>query len=505
MSAISSILFLALAVAPSDVEVRQLNAPPPPGEEVKFWWITPSGDKVLYVVGPDSPQRKLFVVSTLGAGTPMELASGFSAHALKLTPDGERAVFSTGTSPAEELRSVELDGSSPVLLATGSLGEFEFVDSTRVAFVDSSNPVGKGRLYVVPMDGSSAPLLLSTGMSATSSVVGLRLDPNGEFAVYRSSPELSLHRVPLDGSGPPVTISAAWTVLDNLRWSLSPDGEYVVFRSFHDVGFISYDDLWSVRTDGVSAPVLLHSVDAPETELAIDPSSTWVLFNERGSTTRYLSVPLDGSAAALELVPTEATNVRFTPDGARVLFRADYPTDNRFYVHATAIDGSTPRQILSGPLVAAGDVESFELSADGGTVVYRADQVVNDRFELFTVPSDGSALARQVSGPMPDWGFVGSPLISPDGRFVAFSAMLEELSRTEPYLAPLQVVGPRRKLMDVPAFRGAGPSGFGPRGFQLLILSDKNVDDHIDLYLARFEPDGKTAAGAPTRSVTRDL
>jgi hypothetical protein len=373
-------------------------------------------------------------------------------------------------------------------------------------FLDYTDPLSNPRLYVVPLDGSSAPLLLSTGMPASSDVNGYVVDPDGEFAVYRSTPEQSLQWVPLDGSGPPVTISGTHPVASSTYWALSPDGEQVIYRAWYTVGSTTHYDLWRVATDGVSAPVQITFSQAPETDLVFDPVSARVLFHERGTTTRFLSLPLDGSASAVELVPTEATNVRFTPDGARVLFRADYPTANRFYVHARQIDGSGAWQILNGDLVAAGDVAAFELSADGSTVVYGADQLLNDKSELFTVPSDGSSVARLVGGPIPDTRDIGSLVhISPDGRFVAFTAVLAELSTFEPYVAPLHVDGPRRLVMDMPEFRDAQVSHFGPHGFQLLIWSDQNIPDVRELYLATWAPGHASPSGAPTRAVTRGL
>ena len=49
---------------------------------------------------------------------------------------------------------------------------------------------------------------------------------------------------------------------------------------------------------------------------------------------------------------------------------------------------------LNDPLVPSGDVESFDISPDGSRVVYRADQDADGVTELYSVPIAGSPVTK---------------------------------------------------------------------------------------------------------------
>jgi len=65
------------------------------------------------------------------------------------------------------------------------------------------------------------------------------------------------------------------------------------------------------------------------------------------------------------------------------------------------LDGSTEAIPLSPPLVAGGDVLGFFIvSPDGGRVVYRADQDTDEVFELYASKLDGTGNVR-LNVPLP--------------------------------------------------------------------------------------------------------
>src|SRR5688572_20682624 len=96
----------------------------------------------------------------------------------------------------------------------------------------------------------------------------------------------------------------------------------------------------------------------------------------------------------------DVQELRASPDGTLVVYRADEETYGVFELFVAPVDASAPRVKLSGAMVANGDVApgAFVFSPDGAWIVYVADQVMDGIDELFAVPSDGSAAAVKLSG-----------------------------------------------------------------------------------------------------------
>ncbi|NOT30340.1 MAG: hypothetical protein HOP15_07820 [Planctomycetes bacterium] len=142
-------------------------------------------------------------------------------------------------------------------------------------------------------------------------------------------------------------------------------------------------------------------------ELLTSPDGTRVVYRadeESYGVVELFSAPADGSSAPVKLngALTKYGGVAehgfaISPDGTRVVYRAiqDHPLKTELY--SAPIDGSASAVRLSGPIVGDG-VERFEISADGSRVVYAADQDMWHRFELYSAPIDGSTSAVRVSG-----------------------------------------------------------------------------------------------------------
>ena len=97
-------------------------------------------------------------------------------------------------------------------------------------------------------------------------------------------------------------------------------------------------------------------------------------------------------------VAGDAVAARVTPDGARVVFRADLDVDEVFEIFSAPTDGSAAPVQLNGTLTQHGDVgEDFEIAPDGSHVAFLADGRVNTIDELYCAPIDGSAPAVRVS------------------------------------------------------------------------------------------------------------
>lgn len=85
-----------------------------------------------------------------------------------------------------------------------------------------------------------------------------------------------------------------------------------------------------------------------------------------------------------------------SPDGTRIVYRADKRAAGTFELFSVPADGSALSIRLSDPLPPGGGVQpgfedrAFAFGSDG-RVVYRADQTTDGIHELWVVPSDGSA------------------------------------------------------------------------------------------------------------------
>src|SRR5206468_2841591 len=77
--------------------------------------------------------------------------------------------------------------------------------------------------------------------------------------------------------------------------------------------------------------------------------------------------------------------VRISSDSRWVVYVADQDVNDTYEIYRSPIDGSAPPLRLVGPLpVGANILPDLELSPDGSRVVYRADRNTNDVFELFS-------------------------------------------------------------------------------------------------------------------------
>jgi hypothetical protein len=80
-----------------------------------------------------------------------------------------------------------------------------------------------------------------------------------------------------------------------------------------------------------------------------------------------------------------SSGLQFSPDGSRVLYLADQETNNVNEIYSVASEGGTPVK-LNTALPSGGNVSSsgLQFSPDGSRVLYRADQETNEVYELYS-------------------------------------------------------------------------------------------------------------------------
>ena len=460
--------------------------------DVYEFQFSPDGRHIAYIADQDvDGVRELFAVQHDGLAPPLELTP-LEPYSLvfnvRIAPDSARAVFQRSSSAGpSNLFSVLLDGSaSPVALhpplgTDGYAYQFEISpDASRVVYVADQDTNEVFELYSVPIDGSAAPVKLSGPMVAGGRVAlfgGIfQIAPDGQRVVYLAEQDtdgvIELYSAPIDGSSAPVKLSGLMVA----GGDLSP----------------------SAQTLG--APCFRFSPDASRVVYRADQDTDEVF--------ELYSAPLDGSAASVKLNGTMVAggdvtmayglgDFQVSPDGARVVYRADQDADDVFELFSVPIDASASPVKLSGALVAGGDVaavdsSSFGISPDGSRVVYRADQDVDERFELYGVPIDASASPVKLSGTLVAGGdvvvdyFAGFE-IAPDGERVVYLADASTDEHVELWIAPLDGSAGPVKL--------SGPLGAGdvvrfrlaPDGRQLVYLADQDVVEVFELYRAPLD------------------
>src|SRR5439155_9878102 len=106
-------------------------------------------------------------------------------------------------------------------------------------------------------------------------------------------------------------------------------------------------------------------------------------------------------------------SLNFSPDSQTVVYTAKQNVDEVYELFSVPITGGTPVR-LNAPLVPGGDVvdsppgysvpaNTFMITPDGTRVVYRADQDTNDVIELYSVPIGGGTPVK-LNGPLADRG-----------------------------------------------------------------------------------------------------
>jgi Tol biopolymer transport system component len=185
---------------------------------------------------------------------------------------------------------------------------------------------------------------------------------------------------------------------------------------------------------------------------------------------------------------------QLSPNGTRVLYRADQNADDVFEIFSVSSGGGTPVR-LNGPLAEGGDVslDGLRFSSDGSRVLYHADQERDGVFELFSVPSIGGVPVK-LNGPMAEGGDVeGDAIFSPDGSRVLYRANQDRSDVVGLYL--VSATGGQAGNLAAPFIPGGAvvSAAFSPDGSRVVFLADQYVDEVFELFSV------SVAGGEPVR------
>jgi Tol biopolymer transport system component len=451
----------------------RLNAPFPLGGDVGTL-VPPAfsadGTRVAYLADQTTDEIvELLSVPGDGSAPPVSVSPALDigpvvgdVTAFRVLPDGARALYVADQEVDErfELYGVTLTGARTVTklsdpAAGDVLDDFQpTVDGARVVY-RVLGPHGFFDLYSAPMDGGGAPVLLGGFAAGDGSVFRFTAAPNGSRAAFIAGD--SVFSVPLDGSASPVLLSA--DILSGQDFEISPDGSRVVYATF----------------------------------VPGDPASTGLFVR-----------PIDGTLAALKLSGTMVSGAGisdhwFAAGGTRVVFLADALVDNQVELFSVPLTGGT-RVRLNATLPANADVRfDVAVSPDGMRVLYRADQEVRRQIGVYVAPVDGSQGPTKLNAALPAIVDVRPyPIFAPDSARVVFLAGALYSVPADASLAPVRISAPGDQFLQDIGFLGLRPALVDPLGARVVYVARPSGGAAFELFstpllgggpVARLNPD----------------
>jgi serine/threonine-protein kinase len=323
-----------------------------------LWRTTGAGAEAVEITTPDLARR--------------ELAHWWP----QILPDGEHVLFTNFSTPIDSARLevVSLKTGERTVLVEGAVSG-RYVPSGHLLFArDESIRAVRfdlGRLEVV---GSAVPVVEDVAMDPSDGLAFFAVSRSGHLAYIKASvaqPDRDM--VWVDRRGLETATSLRGQAYENVM--LSPDGSRVALS------------LW----DGIDQDVWIHDFD-------------------RELLTRLTFEAARGFAPL------------WTPDGQRVIYRAERPVFDLYWLD---VDGSQGTEPL---LVSNTDKNPGSISPDGRTLAYVKS--VPGGGQIWLLPLEGEVREPRLF--LATDHDLQSPLFAPNGKWIAYAS--DESGRNEVYL-----------------------------------------------------------------------
>jgi Tol biopolymer transport system component len=375
---------------------------PEPGATIEELRPTPDGARVVLKKRALSGEPQLF--SALSAGGDLRrltpaLVPGFELADFELGPRGRSVVYRAGTADERRLQlyGVPITGGpslrlNPTLVEGGEVASYAYAGTLRVLYLADQEVDERLELYAV----SAPPLAnvrLSGALPAGETLAAFLVTRDGRSAVYRTISAAfattGLFVVPSDGSAAPVRL----TLPDGTparppfeTYEFTPDGTAVLFR---EGGRLYRAPATGGVTLELGADVVLAG-DVVET-FQISPDGSRVAFQAHDASGSYRlhTTATSGGPSGTVLVARFPGLYRFTQDATQLVFLGT--TSSFSTAELYVVSG------LGGPAVkladtALGAFRPFELDPDGVRAGFRG---LDDNF--YVVPLDGSSAPVRVN------------------------------------------------------------------------------------------------------------
>lgn len=184
---------------------------------------------------------------------------------------------------------------------------------------------------------------------------------------------------------------------------------------------------------------------------------------------------VDGTeAVALTQGPAYHAECAYSPDGAYIVYASD--EDGSMNIYTMKSDGTEVRQITytnhcynGGPF----------FSPDGSKIIFRADREHPDLLQVYMVDIDGNNLVQLTNNHAVNW----APFWHPSGRAVVFTTSLHGHHSYQVYFLNIET-GKQYPVTNHRGFNGL-PT-FNREGAKLLWTSKRGKDNTSQLFIADF-------------------
>lgn len=466
----------------------KLNAPLPPGGrlngDVNFPGFFPVEGGVVYEADQEVRGRiEIYFVPAAGGVAPRRVVSGpaflhyppASSATRILFQDGNGGLNSIDLAPGS--KSVAHDSLVPRVV--GDVGAFDLDASGERVVYQAQEERDAGVPQIDSVRTRERLERVELGIPGASSLPSARLIPDGSRVVFTArfgttGPRHELYSARTDGVTAPVrldppagTVQAFW---------LTPDGAGVVFES----RFAGESALYSAPVDASAPAVLLAAALSGPLETRISADGSRVAFRDAA---RLFTAPVDGSTPAVlasgALTAVMADFHLAGPDGHAVVFRAGARRSELFVAPS---DGSVPPRKLDATASGLSNVVKFVLAPDGGRAAYLADQV-DEVFELFGVPLDGGAPSVRLHPALSGHQDVFDVQVSSDGLHAVYHADPFSDEVRELFSVPLDA-GRAPVRLNRALVAGGDVLSFAitPDGKRVLFTADQETDQAVGLY-----------------------
>lgn len=195
---------------------------------------------------------------------------------------------------------------------------------------------------------------------------------------------------------------------------------------------------------------------------------------------------LDGSdPIALTSGPAYHAECAYSPDGTQIVYASNESGSMNIYVMQS--DGSNVRQVThtshcynGGPF----------FSPDGKKIIFRADRDEPDLLQIYCMDADGSHLTQLTANTAVNW----APFWHPSQEAIAYTTSVHGHHNYEIYLLSLKN-GEVQRVTYHPAFDGL-PS-FNREGSKMLWTSKRGEDKTCQIFIADFKLPEAWALNAP--------